>query len=213
MPIRCCLCLILLLLCAACDDTSNKIILYDQFYYGMPYKEVEQVAQAVTCKDSIDNLCRPNPVPFFREAWYQRFLFRHDRLYAVQLIHTSPKKVTKLINTWLDSGYRYLPVAIISGGQQLDLFAVMKRTSKEGARKAVNDFTKMTAKDLQSKYLYLDLTGRESCLNSMDSFASILRQGPRDIIDIEQTVNDKEMIIAFTAPIAEWQDKGVPRGQ
>ncbi|MCR4666495.1 MAG: hypothetical protein K5657_04275 [Desulfovibrio sp.] len=207
------LCILVLLFLSSCDEAPKKIYLYGDFYYGMSHREVQKMTNAVSCKDSFDNLCRPNPVPFFQKAWYQRFLFRQNRLYAVQMIHTEPNKVDKIINTWLDSGYRYLPVAILSGGKQLDLFAVMKRSTREVARKAVNDFTRMTAKDLQSKYIYLDLTGREDCLNAMDSLSTILRKAPRDIIGIEQTVNDKELIIGFTAPIAEWQDKGIPRAE
>ncbi|MBQ7618129.1 MAG: hypothetical protein IJS50_04575 [Desulfovibrio sp.] len=202
---------LLLLLTCACDGDSAQINLFDQYYYGMSFKDVQERSQAVYCKDNLDSLCRPNPVPFFRESWYQRFLFRRDRLYAVQLISQSPDKVQPIINGWLDAGYRFLPVAITSGGKQLDLFAAIKVAGKEGARKAVNSFTKATAQDLQCVYLYLDLLDHENSLDSFKSFREILRKGPRQLVGIEQMVDEKEMVLSFIAPIAEYQDKGLPK--
>ena len=206
------LAVLLLVFCsAACESEPTKIVLFDQYYYGMPFKEVQERSQSVYCKDNLDNLCRPNPVPFFKESWYQRFLFRRERLIAVQLISQTPDKVQPLINNWLDSGYRFMPVSMTSGGKQLDLLAAIKTSGKEGARKAVHSFTRATAQDLQTVYLYLDVLGKEDVLNAFPSFRALLKSGPRDIVGIEQMVNEKEIIVSFIAPIAEWQDKGVPR--
>lgn len=199
--------LLVLLFLQACDDDQKQIYLYDQYYYGMTKDQVRELATVSPCQDNLNDLCRHNTVPFFRETWYERFLFRHDRLVGVQLAHTDQKKATKLINSWLDSGYRYMPVAVISAGQELDLFAEIKFAGKEGARQAVNRFTKATARDLQTTYLYLDLTGREEILNQFSSFHDILARAPRDIIGIEQIVNERFVIINFIAPIAEWQDR------
>ncbi|MBQ7739287.1 MAG: hypothetical protein IJT59_06515 [Desulfovibrionaceae bacterium] len=198
--------LILIFFLQACGD-DEKIILYDQYYYGMTRAQVEDLATVTACRDNPYDLCRENAIPFFREIWYERFIFRQDRLVCVQLIHTEPKKAAKLINSWLDSGYRYMPVAINSDGKELDLFAEIKYSGKEGARQAVHNFTRATARDPETTYLYLDLVGREEILNNYSSFHDILANAPRDIIGIEQTVKDKYLIINFIAPMAEWQDR------
>ena len=203
------LCLSVLL--CACEEEKPKIMLFEQYYYGMPFKEVQARSQAAYCRDSFDSLCRPNPVTFFRESWYQRFLFKRERLVAVQLISRKPDTSRKLIDTWLDTGFRFMPVSITSGGKQLDLFAALKATGKEGARKAVHNFTRATAADLEMIYLYLDLQGKENALNNFNNLSGIFNRGPRDIVAIEEKVNDKEIIVSFIAPIADWQDRGNPR--
>ena len=207
---RTCLLFILLIsltFVSACDEDKQEIYLYDQYYYGMTREQVKKLATVSPCQDNMNQLCRHNLVPFFRTTWHQRFIFKHDRLVGVQLAHTDPDKASKLINSWLDSGYRYLPVAIISDGKELDLFAEIKFSGKEGARQAVLNFTRATAQDRESTYLYLDLDGREDVLNNYRSFHDILSYAPRDIVGIEQIVNEKFVIINFIAPIAEWQDR------
>ncbi|MBO4336303.1 MAG: hypothetical protein J5846_10840 [Desulfovibrio sp.] len=217
MPNRCLAVLsLLLVLCStvlvtACEKEKPKIMLFEQYYYGMPFKDVQTLSKATYCQDTFDSLCRPNPVTFFRESWYQRFLFKRERLVAVQLINRKPEQARKLIDTWLDTGFRFMPVSITSGGKQLDLFAAIKSTGKEGARKAVYNFTRATAADLEMVYLYLDLQGKENALNSFGNLSSIFNKGPRDLVGIEERVNDKEIVVSFIAPIADWQDRGSPR--
>ncbi|MBQ9536478.1 MAG: hypothetical protein IJU79_01660 [Desulfovibrionaceae bacterium] len=173
--------------------------------------EVQELAQVSPCQDNPQQLCRINSIPFFRESWYQRFIFRRGLLIGVQLAHLETPEVHSLIDKWLDSGYRYIPVAITSAGQELDLFAEIKLSGKEGARKAVNNFVRRTAADLNTTYLYLDLDDREHLLDNYYSFYTILAQAPRDLIGIEEVVRDKYLTITFIAPVAEWQDKGQPR--
>ncbi|MCR5814974.1 MAG: hypothetical protein K6G15_10870 [Desulfovibrio sp.] len=207
---------LLVMLCStvlltACEKEKPKIMLFEQYYYGMPFKEVQAQSQATYCRDSFDSLCRPNTVTFFRESWYQRFLFKRERLVAVQLISRKPAQTRKTIDNWLDTGFRFMPVSITSGGKQLDLFAAIRSTGKEGARKAVYNFTRATAADLEMVYLYLDLQGKENALNSFSNLSAIFNKGPREIVGIEEKVNDKEIVISFIAPIADWQDRGIPR--
>ena len=203
--------LLLLFFLQACTEDANRIYLYGQFYYGMPIKEVLNETQSTECSDNFNHLCRRNLVPFFKESWYQRFIFSKDRLVGVQLTHTDPKKVRGLIDGWLDSGYRYIPVAIKSAGRELDLYAEIRISGKEGARKAVQEFSRETARDLHNDYIYLDLDRRENLLNKMYSYQMILNSGPRDLIGIEESVDDKYISITFIAPVAEWQDKGSPK--
>ncbi len=210
MPVRCFL-VLLILLVTACESNAPKIALFDDFYYGMSHKDVQKKSLAVECANSLDSLCRPTPVPFFKVSWYQRFNFRRNKLISVELISLDPKTTSQLVNGWLDSGYRYVPVLMTSGGRKLDIFAAMQASGKEGARKAVHAFLRETASDLENTYLYLDLDKHEDSLRGLNSYQAILRNAPRDIIGIEQTVNDKECILTFKAPIAEWLDKGEPR--
>lgn len=210
MPARCFL-LLLLLFVAACESKASKIELYDSFYYGMSYKDVQKQSLAVECANSLDSLCRPTPVPFFKVAWYQRFNFRRNKLISIDLISLDPEKTSQLVNGWLDSGYRYVPVLMTSGGKRLDILAAMRTAGKEGARRAVHAFLRETASDLENTYLYLDLENHEESLKGLHSYQAVLQNAPRDIIGIEQTVNDKECILTFRAPIAEWQDKGEPK--
>ncbi|MBQ7586177.1 MAG: hypothetical protein IJU40_08035 [Desulfovibrionaceae bacterium] len=209
-PLTLVLILILVSLLQACED-DKRIYLYDQFYYAMPRAEVEELAIVSPCQDKPSTLCRHNPVPFFRESWYQRFIFRKDRLVGVQLIHLDPKKASKLVDSWLDAGYRYMPVALISAGQELDLFAEIKVAGKEAARQAVERFVRQTANDRESIFLYLDLDKREDLLDSYYNFHTILANAPRDIIGIEESIDEKYLTINFIAPVAEWQDRGDPR--
>ena len=188
-------------------EQETRIYLYGQFYYGMTYEDVQQETQSTYCADDLNQLCRPNLVPFFRESWQQRFYFRRDRLIAVELTHHDLEKARPLVDSWLDSGYRYLPVSISSAGQELDLFAEIRRYGKEGARQAVHAFTRATAQDRETTYLYLDLDRREDLLNSMNSLAMIFATAPRDLVGIEETVNEHAISIRFCAPIAEWQDR------
>ncbi|MBR4741434.1 MAG: hypothetical protein IK079_00855 [Desulfovibrio sp.] len=206
----CVLCLVLSLFLQSCNE-GERIYLYDQFYYAQPLQEIKKLTSAEYCRDDRTSLCRKNPVPFFRASWYQRFLFRQERLVGVQLIHLDPDKARKLIDPWLDGGYHYLPVAIRSAGKELDLFAEIKTVGKEGARKAVNAFSRATATDQESTYIYVDLTRREHILDSMFSFHTILASGPRDLLGIEEKVNNKMLSINFFAPVAEWQDQGWPK--
>lgn len=200
----------MLFLLQACSD-SGKIYLYGEFYYGMPIEEVRESTDSTECADNYNDLCRRNQVPFFRESWYQRFIFLRNRLVGVQLAHLEPEKVRQLIDKWLDSGYHYIPVAIRSGGKELDLYAEIRISGKEGARKAVHDFTRETAQDSQTSYLYLDFERREKMLNKFYSFQTILANAPRDLLGIEESVDDHMITITFKAPVAEWQDKGSPR--
>ncbi|MBQ7608959.1 MAG: hypothetical protein IJU76_13485 [Desulfovibrionaceae bacterium] len=212
MAVRCFL-VILLLLAAACESDAPKIELYDGYYYGMSYKDVRARSLAVECDNSLDSLCRPTPVPFFKVSWYQRFNFRSDRLLSIDLISLEPKKTSPLINGWLDSGYRFVPVLMTSGGKQLDIYAAMVREGKEGARRAVHAFLRSTAQDLENTYLYIDFQDHEEQLKGLHSYQAILNYAPRDILGVEQTVNDTECILTFRAPIAEWQDKGAPKAK
>lgn len=203
--------LLIFFLCSGCEDEQTRIDLFDGYFYGMPYSDVKERSRAVECANDPANLCRPTPVSFFKEAWYQRFIFKEKRLLAVEIINLKPETIEPIINPWLDSGYRFIPVLIKSGGLQLDLFAAMRSAGKEGARRAVLEFNKATASDLQNEYLYFDLQDREHCLDAMNSYGAILHYGPRDLIGISETMNEKEFILSFHAPVAEWQDRGVPR--
>ena len=200
-----------LLLRCACQDESKKIRLFEDFYYGMSYQDVLDACDATECADRMDSLCRRNPIIFFREIWYQRFNFRRNRLISIDIINLTPAKVAPIINGWLDSGRRFVPVLLSSGGKQLDVFAAMKQAGKEGARRAIWDFYRATSQDLNTDYLYLDLQNREDCLDSMNSYTAILRYGPRDLVGVEQITTDTMCTLTFTAPIAEWQDKGIPQ--
>lgn len=210
MPARCFL-VLLLLLVVACENKPTRIKLYDAFYYGMTYQDVQKKSLAVECANNLDSLCRPTPIPFFKVAWYQRFNFRRNKLISVDLISLDPKKTSLLVNGWLDSGYRYVPVIMESDGKRLDILAAMRTAGREGARRAVHAFMRETASDLENSYLYLDLDEHEESLKGLNNYQAVLQHAPRDIVGIEQKINDKECILTFKAPIAEWQDKGEPR--
>ena len=196
------------LLCAC--DGGGTIELFEGFTYGMPVNEVMRKAEVFPCPDDRRMLCRRSPAALFKTSWEQRFLFSSERLVAVRLITKETPKIRDDVNKWLDSGYRYMPVLIMSGGAKLDVLATLKAQGREGTREAIRQFARRTARDDKTTYLYLDFDKRENLLNDAASYADLAAHAPRDLRGIEQTVEDEILCLTFIAPIARAQDGAIP---
>lgn len=203
---RQCIIFLLLLLALVACDRDEKINLFEGYYYGMSWEAVKRQAQAESCPDSPGMLCRKNPAVFFKMHWEQRFVFRHDKLIGVRLSRSDPKSIHTVVDSWLDDGYRYMPVLVASAGKRLDVLAELKRTDKQQTRLAVKKFAAATASDPRTTYLYLDFDRRRHLLDAAGSYDDLLRRAPRDLPGIEEKIDDKTLCITFLAPVAEWQD-------
>ena len=206
--ISCLLILLPALLCAC--DGGGQIELFEGFTYGMTVSEVKQKADVFPCPDDRLMLCRRSAAALFKTSWEQRFLFSSERLVAVRLITKETPKIRDDVNKWLDSGYRYMPVLIMSGGAKLDVLATLRAQGREGTREAIRQFARRTARDDKTTYLYLDFDKRENLLNDAASYAALAAHAPRDLRGIEQTVEDEFLCLTFLAPIARAQDGAIP---
>ena len=196
------------LLCAC--DSGGQIELFEGFTYGMSVNEVRKKADVSPCPDDRRMLCRRSPAALFKTSWEQRFVFSAERLVAVRLITKETPKIRDDVNKWLDSGYRYMPVLIMSGGAKFDVLATLKTQGREGTREAIRQFARRTARDDKTTYLYLDFDKRENLLNDAQSYAALVAHAPRDLRGIEQTVEDECLCLTFLAPIARAQDGAIP---
>lgn len=188
------------------DTSSDKIVLFKDYTFGMTPEQVKEISGAGSCDDPElqDALCSKKKVKFGGYDWEQIFVFSGHKLSQV-ILHKGDcdaEETASIMQTIINSDYS---VALMENG--IDVFDALSSIKANGLEASKDEYMQFLFNSAQNDapltiYFFPNDYMKKMHDNKVTSVLASLTKAPDGLRVIELSLTEDEAALMFETPVA-----------